>query len=525
MSLSITRPLSGRAVTLFLTPRPHNILHSSALLTALRKTYGEIEHFRNYRYNYHDVRPNLFVAIFREARDAQRLIRARNLRLTLEVGGGVHGEGVEGWDLREVDGEGREKEEEEGFEDVEDEAEHETRSEEPREKVRRKLRPEFGLGGEQREGGGWGAAWGTDGHGDDAARRRELDKEIEEAARFFERRDVEEESALENPKEADLHRQDSGTQDVTPIMGKDSTSAETSRGEKPHQVELAERGEVAQQSMGAGDALSILEDTGPALDHASIEGSTSMTKAPHRAAPDQARPGQSARPSPITKPTASSQPEKDALSILEDETWEAARSKIIPSEPQSRPPPASQLYNDALLSSLGDVTGSSRPLGRKKPIPPPSTSTPTTTNKHSTFTSILDSFYGPPSKSRRRFSTTPSHSQWPPPSTSLPPPRTLTFSIQAYPSQINFAEEIARHPYHGFYKASITSAAAKDLAQRVPIKALADFEGRREGTPSRAVGWMGERAREGMMDLRRVWEEGRREREREKEGGGKGRGR
>ncbi|PNS19464.1 hypothetical protein CAC42_7308 [Sphaceloma murrayae] len=112
MPLQISRPLSPRAVALHISPRLHNISQSTYLLSLLRSKFGEVEYYKNYRYNRHERRPGIVIAVFRNAEDAKRLVKGAPWTLKVEVGGGVHGEGViQG--LLERGAQSREEEEEE----------------------------------------------------------------------------------------------------------------------------------------------------------------------------------------------------------------------------------------------------------------------------------------------------------------------------------------------------------------------------------------------------------------------------
>ncbi|KAF4553357.1 Hypothetical protein D9617_7g030840 [Elsinoe fawcettii] len=544
-ALSITRPLSSRAVTLFLTPRLHNIHQSSALLTALKKTYGEVEHFRNYRYNQHDVKPNLCAVIFREARDAQRLIRARNLRFSVVIGEGVHGEGVSSWELEERDT--RDEEElDEGLE-WEEEGEVENEREE-----RRKVRPEFGSELQVKEGERWGQGedgWGAIGS-EGREGKRDMDAEIEEAKRMFESGRPEEEldgaqtawgeqaqqqqdtsatsigTAQENSareyasKETQprLERRDSGLGDTAATIEKDESTNLDKSAQSPSEERVPH---LTQDMLPVSPDIATSTDRAasrdrPATRSAFLQRDDAAFDATDSQAASQALFGGRKRP----------------LVRAQDERHTSQNPRS--SQPKGRSPrsqPPTEQYNDPLLSSLGDMTGSSKPLGRRKPSPTVS-DPPSAPATSSAFTSILDSFYGPsqsdrgkpfpwtPSRSRsqrrQRFSTTSSpQSNWPPQSPLMPKPGTrLTFSITAYASKMNFEEQIAHHPYNSFFKPWTNSIAAKDLEKRVPIKAFADFTGRKEGKPARVVKWQAERARV-RKTLREIWEEGRQMRERE----------
>ncbi|KAF2150633.1 hypothetical protein K461DRAFT_270050 [Myriangium duriaei CBS 260.36] len=97
--LSITRPYASRAVALKFTPPLHNIHQSGAVLAAIRRRFGEVDAFRNLRYDLLHPSPGVALAVFRHHKAAQRIVRESPMRCAVQIGGGMHGEGVVGIEL------------------------------------------------------------------------------------------------------------------------------------------------------------------------------------------------------------------------------------------------------------------------------------------------------------------------------------------------------------------------------------------------------------------------------------------
>ncbi|GAM87284.1 hypothetical protein ANO11243_053060 [Dothideomycetidae sp. 11243] len=93
-ALSLTRPYLPRAVAIKCTPPLHDIHQSSAVLAALKKRFGAVEHWRNLRYDLANPRPGVALAVFGSADAAARVVQCSPFKCAIEVGGGVHGEGV-----------------------------------------------------------------------------------------------------------------------------------------------------------------------------------------------------------------------------------------------------------------------------------------------------------------------------------------------------------------------------------------------------------------------------------------------
>ncbi|KXL45289.1 hypothetical protein M433DRAFT_4630 [Acidomyces richmondensis BFW] len=78
---SLIRPIANRAVHLRITPRPSNIGESREILRLLSQ-FGEVEHFRNLKYDAFPV-PNTMLLIFRDIEAAQHCLERSPIRFRM----------------------------------------------------------------------------------------------------------------------------------------------------------------------------------------------------------------------------------------------------------------------------------------------------------------------------------------------------------------------------------------------------------------------------------------------------------
>ncbi|TKX22767.1 hypothetical protein C1H76_4801 [Elsinoe australis] len=623
MPLSITRPLAPRAVAINIKPRLHNILQSSALLSVLKRRYGEVEHFKNYRYNYHEPRPHICIAIFKDATSAEKLIRSSPLTFKVEIGGGVHGEGVVHCDLEEAKRKPGERadairDDLDEYQDEHEEDETWVREQQDLDAQRRRPSPSFSNSFEQapEDARAGSSNWSSQSH---SSPSEEFDKHNDYT--IEDSRSVDEGfgGSLRQQTDRESIQGDTKSSDAPSTRPKDRIARlqDAYRLATEHDSATGKQGEAttehtldwgtARRDSGLGDAATAAGEEDPADTRraggkSNVERPSLAYNTPRSREDDiQTGSGQNGAteaptvPPPQTNPTKSSddiaQSNQDALwtsgtSALPHQptgagTWTGirrgpsnepthiAREEVSPFQdgqslaspskaprrqssgpgqptrradshrssnsssprhPRQSPTqetPTTPL--DPLLSSITRAPDIAFPLTKPK-SKPASPSLPSDPTKKDAFTTILDSFYGPddarpsgptvwtpsrsPSRSRRKFSTTAAlATTWPPQSPLQPKPGTiLTFTVHATYSKTNFNEDVAHAPYSGFFKPVIRSAASRDLEQRVPLRGLADFEGRREGKPVRTVRWMEQRGKV-KKSLRKVWEEGREMRE------------
>ncbi|WPH05000.1 Hypothetical protein R9X50_00789800 [Acrodontium crateriforme] len=82
MATSIVRPVANRAVHLRIHPRPSNIAESREMMRLVAQ-FGEIEHFKNFKYDPLPA-PNSAVVIFKDEEAAQYCLKKSPIRFRLE---------------------------------------------------------------------------------------------------------------------------------------------------------------------------------------------------------------------------------------------------------------------------------------------------------------------------------------------------------------------------------------------------------------------------------------------------------
>ena len=80
--LSLARPVPARAVHLHIIPRPINLTQSRSILQLLEQHFGEVEFYKNLKYE-RLARPTAALVIFREEVAARKLVQAKALLITM----------------------------------------------------------------------------------------------------------------------------------------------------------------------------------------------------------------------------------------------------------------------------------------------------------------------------------------------------------------------------------------------------------------------------------------------------------
>ncbi|KAM0720485.1 hypothetical protein Q7P37_004621 [Cladosporium fusiforme] len=80
-TLSLSRPLTSRAIHLRVTPRPSNLSESREILRLLNK-FGEVEYFKNLKYDTL-THPNTSLVIFREEKAAEQALKRSPIRIRI----------------------------------------------------------------------------------------------------------------------------------------------------------------------------------------------------------------------------------------------------------------------------------------------------------------------------------------------------------------------------------------------------------------------------------------------------------